>query len=74
MNYTEAKKKSIYKWREANREAYLSIQKEYMDKHKDRLKELWKENYKNKADEKRDPSLKRYYFKKAWLELLHMEL
>lgn len=74
MNYTEAKKKAIYKWRESNREAYLLQQKTYMDKNKERLNQLCKENYANKSEEKKQYALKRYYFNKAWKELLQMEV
>lgn len=74
MNYTESNKKSIYKWREANRDAYLLQQKNYMDKNRERLRELGKESYKNKSTYKKELALKRYYLNKAWKELLQIDL
>lgn len=74
MNYTEEKKKSIYKWRDSNREAYLTQQKNYFSKNKEKMTEKFKENYKAKSTEIKEKALKRYYLNKAWKELLQIDI
>ena len=65
------KHKEYYKnYRDDNKENY----KKYLDDNKEHMKDLFKSNYEKNRDKKKENTLKKYYFKKAWSELLQIEV
>jgi DNA-binding transcriptional regulator GbsR (MarR family) len=57
-------------YRNKNKEVY----KKYVEDNKEHMKELFRNQYEKTKHKKIDSSLKKYYFKKAWLELLQIDI
>jgi hypothetical protein len=68
MVYTENAKKSIYKWRENNKEKFTEYQSQYINKYRETRREEYNEYMKNFLRKKRE--LKDFYDDDKWWKIL----